>query len=314
MLPLQRRVFDVGGQKGERRKWIQVFEGISAILFLVSASEFDMKTRERHKVKRKSRSSFRSLNEHQQVQLNRMDDSLALFRDICESRFLECCGMICFLNKQDQLREKILSKGYKLADYFPTYGQFDYEPKVSSLTENGQEYSKQSKYSLPIKSMLKVGKISRQSSLNSFNNLEPIRIPEDNEDSSNAKNSYDYGENGRSEEKLEKKSYLNSFKSLDNESVIGDSSPTVAPLNASLEYEYRKARCFIKNMFVKVAEEAFQKKVRKASNHFTQAKKPRERECFFHYTVATDTGNIKRVFDDVHLMIILNNINQCVLL
>lgn len=283
-----------------------MFEGISAILFLVSASEFDMKTRERHKVKRKSRSSFRSLNEHEQVQLNRMDDSLALFRDICESRFLECCGMICFLNKQDQLREKIVNKGYRMADYFPTYEQFEYEPKVSSLTENGQEYMKQSKYSLPIRSMLKVGKISRQSSLNSFNNLEPIRIPEDNEE---PVKQYDY-ENGRSEEKLEKKSYLNSFKSLDNESVIGD--PT--PLNASLEYEYRKARCFIKNMFVKVAEEAFQKKVRKASNHFTQSKKPRERECFFHYTVATDTTNVKKVFDDVHLMIILNNINQCVLL
>lgn len=77
----------MGGQKGERRKWIQVFEGISAILFLVSASEFDMKTREKHKIKRKnSRSSLRSLNEPRQVQLNRMDDSLDLFRDILSSR------------------------------------------------------------------------------------------------------------------------------------------------------------------------------------------------------------------------------------
>lgn len=304
----------MGGQKGERRKWIQVFEGISAILFLVSTSEFDMKTRERHKVKRKSRSSFRSLNEQQQVQINRMDDSLALFRDICESRFLEYCGMICFLNKQDQLRDKIL-KGCKMTDHFPAYEEFEYEPKVSSLTaENGQEYSKLSKYSLPIKSMLKVGgKISRQSSLNSFNNLEPIRIPEDNDESSNAKNSYDYGESLRPEDgKLEKRSYLNSFKSLDGESVVGDTGYQ-QQTSPSLEYEYRKARCFIKNMFVQVAEEAFQKKIRKASNHFTQTKKPHERECFFHYTVATDTGNIKKVFDDVHLMILLNNIKQCVL-
>ena len=210
--------------------------------------------------------------------------------------------MICFLNKQDQLREKIAT-GYKMADYFPAYAEFDYEPKVSSL-ENGQEYAKQSKYSLQNKSMLKVGKISRQSSLNSFNNLEPIRIPEDNEELTNARNDYD---ENRPEDKLGKKCY--SFKSLDNESVTDFYSL------ASLEYEYRKARCFIKNMFVKVADDAFQKKLRKVSNLFPQAKRrPRQRESFFHYTVATDTGNIKKVFDSVHIMIILNNINQCVLL
>jgi hypothetical protein len=31
------------------------------------------------------------------------------------------------------------------------------------------------------------------------------------------------------------------------------------------------------------------------------------RECFFHFTIATDTGNIKTVFKSVHT-IIINNI------
>ena len=327
---LKHRVFDVGGQKGERRKWIQVFEGISAILFLVSASEFDMKTREKHKVKRRSsRSSFKSLNEPKQIQLNRMDDSLSLFQDICESRFLECCGMICFLNKQDQLRDKIINKGYRMANYFTDYDQFDYELKVNSLTENAQDcLTNKTRYSSPIKTILKVsGKLSRQSSINSFNNLEPIRIPENNEDTDSMANQENLNQfnvnqaNGKilfdltdsnQDDKLEKRSYLNSFKSLDsieNSNLSNNVSP-----NLSLEYEYRKARCYIKDLFVKVAENSFEKKTRKASNHFVHNKKPKERECFFHYTIATDTNNIKKVFDDVHLMIILNNINQNMLL
>lgn len=30
----------------------------------------------------------------------------------------------------------------------------------------------------------------------------------------------------------------------------------------------------------------------------------RERKCYFHFTNATDTKNIKTVFDDVHSMVI----------
>lgn len=35
------RLFDVGGQRSERKKWIQCFEGVNAILFLVACSEYD---------------------------------------------------------------------------------------------------------------------------------------------------------------------------------------------------------------------------------------------------------------------------------
>ena len=36
------RVFDVGGQRSERRKWIQCFDDVSAILFVVALSGYDM--------------------------------------------------------------------------------------------------------------------------------------------------------------------------------------------------------------------------------------------------------------------------------
>jgi hypothetical protein len=32
------------------------------------------------------------------------------------------------------------------------------------------------------------------------------------------------------------------------------------------------------------------------------------RECFFHFTVATDTGNIQTVFESVHTIIIEHNL------
>lgn len=35
------RMFDVGGQRSERKKWIHCFENVTAIVFLVAISEYD---------------------------------------------------------------------------------------------------------------------------------------------------------------------------------------------------------------------------------------------------------------------------------
>lgn len=34
-------MFDVGGQRSERKKWIHCFESVTAIIFLVAISEYD---------------------------------------------------------------------------------------------------------------------------------------------------------------------------------------------------------------------------------------------------------------------------------
>jgi hypothetical protein len=34
-------VFDVGGQRSERKKWIHCFENINALIFIVAVSEYD---------------------------------------------------------------------------------------------------------------------------------------------------------------------------------------------------------------------------------------------------------------------------------
>lgn len=36
------RMFDVGGQRSERKKWIHCFEAVTAIIFCVAMSEYDM--------------------------------------------------------------------------------------------------------------------------------------------------------------------------------------------------------------------------------------------------------------------------------
>lgn len=36
------RMFDVGGQRSERKKWISCFEGVKAVLFVTALSAYDM--------------------------------------------------------------------------------------------------------------------------------------------------------------------------------------------------------------------------------------------------------------------------------
>jgi len=81
-------LFDVGGQTSERRKWIHCFEHVTAVLFVASLSCYN-----------------EVLFEDDSV--NAMDDSLALFKEICNLRWFATTAMILFLNKKDLFAEKI---------------------------------------------------------------------------------------------------------------------------------------------------------------------------------------------------------------
>eukprot|EP00455_Lapot_gusevi_P019741 TRINITY_DN2102_c0_g1_i6.p1 TRINITY_DN2102_c0_g1~~TRINITY_DN2102_c0_g1_i6.p1 ORF type:complete len:226 (+),score=58.31 TRINITY_DN2102_c0_g1_i6:61-738(+) len=86
----QRRfeVYDVGGQKSERKKWIHLFEGVSAVIFVVAISEYDQTMWEDNAT-------------------NRLQEALDLFEQICHSPFFRKTSMILFLNKTDLFVEKI---------------------------------------------------------------------------------------------------------------------------------------------------------------------------------------------------------------
>jgi len=98
---------DVGGQRSERRKWIHCFEGIQAVLFTVSLSEYDQKLRE-------------------DATQNRSKESLLLFDEIVNSQWFINSSFILFLNKIDLFEKKI--KISPLSKTFPEYtGGADFE-------------------------------------------------------------------------------------------------------------------------------------------------------------------------------------------
>eukprot|EP01102_Stenamoeba_stenopodia_P007693 TRINITY_DN2170_c0_g4_i1.p1 TRINITY_DN2170_c0_g4~~TRINITY_DN2170_c0_g4_i1.p1 ORF type:complete len:355 (-),score=87.94 TRINITY_DN2170_c0_g4_i1:236-1300(-) len=82
------RLVDVGGQRSERKKWLHCFQEVTAVIFCVAMSEYDLKLMEDENV-------------------NRMHESLRLFDDICNSQWFSSTSIILFLNKNDIFKEKI---------------------------------------------------------------------------------------------------------------------------------------------------------------------------------------------------------------
>ncbi|KJH43314.1 g-protein alpha subunit [Dictyocaulus viviparus] len=102
---LFRSMFDVGGQRDERRKWIQCFNDVTAIIFVCASSSYNLVLWE-------------------DSTQNRLRESLALFKNIWNNRWLKTISVILFLNKQDLLSEKIKAKRYLLESYFPEFANY----------------------------------------------------------------------------------------------------------------------------------------------------------------------------------------------
>ncbi|KAF7364101.1 Heterotrimeric G-protein alpha subunit [Mycena sanguinolenta] len=93
-------MFDVGGQRSERKKWIHCFESVTSIIFCTALSEYDQVL----------------LEERGQ---NRMRESLVLFESVINSRWFLRTSIILFLNKIDVFRVKLAK--IPLERYFPEY-------------------------------------------------------------------------------------------------------------------------------------------------------------------------------------------------
>lgn len=94
------RIFDVGGQRSERKKWIHCFENVTAVFFIVAISGYDC-----------------CLSEDRES--NQMQESLNLFGSICNSPWFTRTSMILFLNKMDIFRERIEKSPIK--PHFPDF-------------------------------------------------------------------------------------------------------------------------------------------------------------------------------------------------
>lgn len=94
------KLFDVGGQRSERKKWIHCFEGVTAIIFVVALSGYDLVLAE-------------------DEEMNRMIESMKLFDSICNNKWFVETSIILFLNKKDLFQEKITKSPLTIC--FPEY-------------------------------------------------------------------------------------------------------------------------------------------------------------------------------------------------
>jgi len=109
------RMCDVGGQRSERKKWMHCFQDVTACIFCVALSEYNLTLYEDGKT-------------------NRMHESVRLFKEICNSKWFVDTAMILFLNKKDLFAEKIAKVDLNCC--FEEYtGGCDYEKAIKFIQE-----------------------------------------------------------------------------------------------------------------------------------------------------------------------------------
>ncbi|KAH6916749.1 guanine nucleotide binding protein, alpha subunit [Coprinopsis sp. MPI-PUGE-AT-0042] len=96
------RIYDVGGARNQRQAWAPYFEDVNAIIFLAPISAFDQVLTEDHRV-------------------NRLEDSLQLWKSVVSNKLLERVNIVLFLNKIDLLQTK-LDSGVRLNQHMKSYG------------------------------------------------------------------------------------------------------------------------------------------------------------------------------------------------
>ncbi|XP_076358647.1 guanine nucleotide-binding protein G(i) subunit alpha-like isoform X1 [Tachypleus tridentatus] len=107
------KMFDVGGQRSERKKWIHCFEGVTAIIFCVALSGYDLMLAE-------------------DEEMNRMIESMKLFDSICNNKWFVDTSIILFLNKKDLFEKKINKSPLTIC--FPEYtGSDTYEEAAAYI-------------------------------------------------------------------------------------------------------------------------------------------------------------------------------------
>ncbi|KAF2617533.1 hypothetical protein F2Q68_00041965 [Brassica cretica] len=110
------RLFDVGGQRNERRKWIHLFEGVTAVIFCAAISEYDQ-----------------TLFEDEQK--NRMMETKELFDWVLKQPCFEKTSIMLFLNKFDIFEKKVLDVPLNVCEWFR-----DYQPVSSGKQEIEHAY------------------------------------------------------------------------------------------------------------------------------------------------------------------------------
>lgn len=115
-------LYDVGGQRNERKKWIHCFDNVTAVLFVGVLSEYDQTL-------------------YEDDTTNRMVETVKLFAEVVGLSYFAATDFILFLNKRDLFEKKILTS--KLTDC-PLFQDYDdsinnYEAGCEVITEKFRE-------------------------------------------------------------------------------------------------------------------------------------------------------------------------------
>lgn len=110
------RLFDVGGQRNERRKWIHLFDGVTAVIFCAAISEYDETLFEDDK-------------------RNRMVETRELFEWVLKQPCFEKTSFMLFLNKFDLFEKKVLNVPLNVCGWFK-----DYQPVSTGKQEVEHAY------------------------------------------------------------------------------------------------------------------------------------------------------------------------------
>ncbi|KAF8496980.1 guanine nucleotide binding protein, alpha subunit [Gautieria morchelliformis] len=97
------RIYDVGGSRSQVPMWVPFFDDVDAIIFLAPISAFDQALVEDHSI-------------------NRLEDSVLIWKSICSNPLLAKVDLILFLNKCDMLARK-LETGVRLSKYVRSFGE-----------------------------------------------------------------------------------------------------------------------------------------------------------------------------------------------
>ncbi|XP_038900040.1 guanine nucleotide-binding protein alpha-1 subunit isoform X1 [Benincasa hispida] len=163
------RLFDVGGQRNERRKWIHLFEGVTAVIFCAAIKEKkillagDLTTHVKIVVTDKTRrpipislivrmvrllSSFTLWNGTKRIEIikydqtlfedeqkNRMMETKELFEWVLKQECFEKTSFMLFLNKFDIFEKKVLKVPLSVCEWFN-----DYQPVSTGKQEIEHAY------------------------------------------------------------------------------------------------------------------------------------------------------------------------------
>jgi len=120
---IQFRLMDVGGSRSEIKKWVQCFENVTAVLYVVAVNEYDQLCFEDNET-------------------NRLMEALDLFEDIVNSEWFADIPIILFLNKKDLLLEKI--RNVPPQEFFKDYsGDGQYKSFLQFLKEEFHDRNQQ---------------------------------------------------------------------------------------------------------------------------------------------------------------------------